>query len=64
LPNDPRPEWAKEDREMEDRKPPLSEIESYFFTQPPTPLVWQAAGRVERNHLFPDDSFASYSAVT
>jgi hypothetical protein len=27
LPNDPRPEWAKEDREIEDRKPDLGEIE-------------------------------------
>jgi hypothetical protein len=27
LPADPRPEWAKEDREIEDRKPDLGEIE-------------------------------------
>jgi len=27
LPNDPRPEWAEEDREIEDRKPDLGEIE-------------------------------------
>ena len=27
LPNDPRPEWSKEDQEIEDRKPDLGEIE-------------------------------------
>jgi len=27
LPKDPRPEWSKEDREIEDRKPDLGEIE-------------------------------------
>ena len=27
APNDPRPEWAKEDQEIEDRKPDLGEIE-------------------------------------
>jgi hypothetical protein len=27
LPDDPRPEWAEEDREIEDRKPDLGEIE-------------------------------------
>jgi len=27
FPDDPRPEWAKEDREIEDRKPDLGEIE-------------------------------------
>jgi len=26
-PNDPRPEWSKEDQEIEDRKPDLGEIE-------------------------------------
>ena len=26
-PDDPRPEWAEEDREIEDRKPDLGEIE-------------------------------------
>jgi hypothetical protein len=27
VPEDPRPDWAKEDDEIEDRKPNLSEIE-------------------------------------
>ena len=27
APDDPRPEWAEEDREIEDRKPDLGEIE-------------------------------------
>ena len=26
-PNDPRPEWSREDQEIEDRKPDLGEIE-------------------------------------
>jgi hypothetical protein len=27
VPDDPRPDWEKEDEEMEDRKPNLAEIE-------------------------------------
>jgi hypothetical protein len=27
VPDDPRPDWAAEDNEIEDRKPDLSEIE-------------------------------------
>jgi hypothetical protein len=27
VPDDPRPDWAKEDNEIEDRKPDLAEIE-------------------------------------
>ena len=27
VPDDPRPDWVKEDNEMEDRKPDLGEIE-------------------------------------
>jgi hypothetical protein len=27
FPDDPRPEWAEEDREIEDRKPDLEETE-------------------------------------
>jgi hypothetical protein len=27
VPDDPRPDWVKEDNEMEDRKPDLAEIE-------------------------------------